>query len=129
MSAELALLPRFIRAKQAPAYLGMCRAVFDAEVRPYVHEFPIGERGVGFDRQELDDWASAYVAAKAIDKKGAPGQQSPGSERHKGEKLWRENRSQASPKGKVSGISTRKSTAKDFTKLLEQLTGKKLSGT
>lgn len=129
MSAELALLPRFIRAKQAPAYLGMCRAVFDAEVRPYVHEFPIGERGVGFDRQELDDWASAYVEAKAIDKKRAPEQQLPRSERQKGDKPWRENRSQASPKGKVSGISTRKSTAKDFTKLLEQLTGKKPSAT
>lgn len=129
MNAELALLPRFIRAKQAPAYLGMCRAVFDTEVRPYVHEFPIGERGVGFDRKELDDWASAYVEAKSIDKKRAPEQQLPRSERQKGDKSWRENRSQASLKGKVSGISTRRSTAKDFTNLLEQLTGKKQSAT
>ncbi|WP_253278597.1 helix-turn-helix transcriptional regulator [Pseudomonas thivervalensis] len=129
MNAEIALLPRFIRAKQAPAYLGMCRAVFDAEVRPHVHEFPIGERGVGFDRQELDDWASAYVEAKSIDKQRAPEQQSPRSERQQGDKPWRENRSQASPKGKVSGISTRRSTAKDFTNLLAQLTDKKLSGT
>lgn len=51
-AAQLApIRPRFILAKQVPAYLGMCRAVFDAEVRPYVHEFLIGERGVGFDRQ------------------------------------------------------------------------------
>jgi predicted DNA-binding transcriptional regulator AlpA len=78
MSAELAqapsrprresILPRFIRAGAAPIYLGMCRAEFDKTVRPYVSEFPIGERGVGFDRQELDDWATAYVEAKAIDK-------------------------------------------------------------
>ena len=139
MSAELAqapsrprresILPRFIRAKQAPAYLGMCRAVFDAQVRPYVHEFPIGERGVGFDRQELDDWATAHVQAKAIDKKGASEQQLPRSERQKGDKSWRENRSQASLKGKVSGISTRKSTANDFTKVLELVNGKKQSGT
>jgi len=60
MTADLALLPRFIRAKQAPAYLGMCRAVFDAEVRPHVREFPIGKQGVGFDRFELDAWADAY---------------------------------------------------------------------
>ncbi|WLG43296.1 MULTISPECIES: AlpA family transcriptional regulator [unclassified Pseudomonas] len=129
MNAELALLPRFIRAKQAPAYLGMCRAVFDAEVRPHVHEFPIGERGVGFDRKELDDWASAYVEAKSIDKNRAPEQQLPRSERQKGDKSWRENRSQASPKGKVSGISTRKSTENDFTKALELVTGKKQSAT
>jgi predicted DNA-binding transcriptional regulator AlpA len=129
MSAELALLPRFIRAKQAPAYLGMCRAVFDAEVRPHVHEFPIGERGVGFDRQELDDWASAYVEAKSIDKKRAPEQQLPRSERQKGDKSWRENRSQASLKGKVSGISTRRSTENAFMKALELVTGKKPSAT
>nr|WP_242070578.1 hypothetical protein [Pseudomonas mohnii] len=139
MSAELAqapsrprresILPRFIRAKQAPAYLGMCRAVFDAQVRPYVHEFPIGERGVGFDRQELDDWATAHVQAKAIDKKGASEQQLPRSERQKGDKSWRENRSQAFPKGKDFGISTRRSTAKDFTNLLAQLTGKKQNAT
>ncbi|WP_448693514.1 hypothetical protein [Pseudomonas rhizophila] len=129
MNAEIALLPRFIRAKQAPAYLGMCRAVFDAEVRPHVHEFPIGERGVGFDRQELDDWASAYVEAKSIDKKRAPEQQSPRSERQQGDKPWRENRSQASPKGKVSGISTRRSTENAFMKALELVTGKKPSAT
>ena len=139
MSAELAqapsrprresILPRFIRAGAAPIYLGMCRAEFDKTVRPYVSEFPIGERGVGFDREELDDWATAYVAAKAIDKNGASEQQSPRSERQKGDKLWRENRSQASPRGKASGISTRKSMENDFTKALELVTGKKRSAT
>ncbi|WP_371360149.1 hypothetical protein [Pseudomonas sp. KT_2_4] len=123
------LIPRFIRAKEAPGYLGMCRAIFDETVRPFVSEFPIGGRGVGFDRQELDDWATAYVEAKAIDKKGATEQQSPRSERQKGDKSWRENRSQASPKGKVSGISTRKSTENDFTKALELVTGRKRSAT
>jgi hypothetical protein len=75
----------------------MCRAEFDKTVRPYVSEFPIGERGVGFDRQELDDWATAYVEAKAIDKKRAPEQQLPRSERQKGDKSWRENRSDLLP--------------------------------
>ncbi len=54
MAADLSLLPRFIRAKQAPAYLRMCRAVFDAEVRPHILEFPIGKQGVAVDRHELD---------------------------------------------------------------------------
>jgi len=123
------LQPRFIRAGEASAYLSMNLPLFNEIVRPFVNEFPIGERGVGFDRQELDAWASSYVAAKAIDKKGATEQQLPRSERQKGETQWREKRSQASLKGKVSGISTRKSTAKDFTNLLEQVTGKKQSAT
>ncbi|CAI8820032.1 conserved hypothetical protein [Pseudomonas chlororaphis] len=123
------LQPRFIRAGDAPAYLAMSREEFKNTVRPYVREFPIGERGVGFDRQELDDWASAYVEARAIEKKGASEQQSPRSERHEGDPQWRENRSQASPKGKVSGTSTRKSTVSDFMKAQELVTGRKRSGT
>lgn len=59
--------PRILRAKHAPSYLGMCRAEFDKTVRPHVRVFPIGKQGVGFDRQELDDWADAYIAARAID--------------------------------------------------------------
>ncbi|UZJ58616.1 MULTISPECIES: hypothetical protein [unclassified Pseudomonas] len=121
--------PRFIRAGEAPAYLSMNLALFNQIVRPFVNEFPIGERGVGFDRQELDDWASSYVAAKAIDKKGAGAQQLPRSERQKGDTRWREKRSPGSPKGTGSGISTRKSTASDFTNLLAQLTDKKQSAT
>ncbi|WP_172680096.1 hypothetical protein [Pseudomonas sp. P1.31] len=65
------LQPRFIRAGEAPAHLSMNLPLFNQLVRPFVNEFPIGARGAGFDRQELDAWASSYVAAKAIDKKGA----------------------------------------------------------
>ena len=62
------LLPRILRAHEAPKYLGMCRAVFNETVRPHVREFPIGKQGVGFDRLELDEWADAYIAAHSIDK-------------------------------------------------------------
>lgn len=62
------LLPRILRAHEAPKYLGMCRAVFNETVRPHVREFPIGKQGVGFDRLELDAWADAYIAAHSIDK-------------------------------------------------------------
>ena len=79
------IVPRFIRAGAAPAYLGMCRDEFNKTVRPNIREFPIGQRGVGFDREELDAWADAYVDRLAIDKGGAKGQQSPGSERQIGE--------------------------------------------
>jgi predicted DNA-binding transcriptional regulator AlpA len=123
------ITPRFIRVTDAPGYLGMCRDEFNKTVRPNVHEFPIGERGVGFDRQELDDWATAYVQAKAIDKSGASEQQSLRSERLTGVTPWRENQSLASPKGKASGTLTRKSTEKDFTKALALVTGKKRNAT
>ncbi|WP_407310356.1 helix-turn-helix transcriptional regulator [Pseudomonas sp. nanlin1] len=124
-AAQASFLPRFIRARDAANYLGMCRAEFEKTVRPHVREFPIGERGVGFDRLDLDEWATAYVEAKAIDKTGASGQQSTRSERQAGETEWREKRSQASLRGKAFGILTKKSTENDFTRALALVTGRK----
>ena len=51
---------RYIRYRDAPAYLGMDRNQFDVEVRPDMTEIPIGERGIGFDRLDLDAWADDY---------------------------------------------------------------------
>ena len=48
--------PRIIRLRDAPAYLGMDRNRFNAEVRPILTEIPIGVQGIGFDRLELDAW-------------------------------------------------------------------------
>nr|WP_244322573.1 hypothetical protein [Pseudomonas luteola] len=119
--------PRFIRAGDAPGYLGMCRDEFNKTVRPHVREFPIGMRGVGFDREELDAWADAYVEQAAIEKKGVTGQQSARSERRTGVKPWREKRSQVSRKEMGSGTSIKRSTEYDFMKALESVTGKKPS--
>ncbi|MDM9593582.1 hypothetical protein QU617_09690 [Pseudomonas guariconensis] len=121
--------PRIIRAGDAPHYLGMCRSEFNKTVRPHVNEFPIGERGIGFDREELDAWVNDYIQAMAIAKEGAQGRQSSGSERSSGDKGWRERQSQAFPKGTASGTSTRGSTARDFTKALELVTGRKQKST
>ena len=38
----------------------MDRNRFNAEVRPYLTEVPIGKQGIGFDRLELDAWAEDY---------------------------------------------------------------------
>ena len=46
----------------------MDRNRFDADVRPYLTEIPVGDRGIGFDRLELDAWVEAYIAAR-----GRPG--------------------------------------------------------
>ncbi len=54
------LLPKFIRFRDAPLYLGMDRYRFNNEVRPHLREIPIGVQGIAFDRFELDDWAEHY---------------------------------------------------------------------
>lgn len=64
----MTMLPRLIRQREAPAYLGMDRNRFDLEVRPSLTEVPMGERGIAFDRLELDAWADEYIAAR-----GRPG--------------------------------------------------------
>ena len=50
------ITPRVIRHCKAPAYLGMCKEVFERDVRPFVPEVPVGNKGVGFDRLDLDAW-------------------------------------------------------------------------
>lgn len=69
---EQRIAPRILRYHSAPAYLGMCRAEFNKTVRPFVKEFPIGSRGVGFDRRELDEWADNYIAVHSSEKKSKP---------------------------------------------------------
>ena len=54
------LIPRFIRFRDAPLFLGMDRNRFNAEVRPYLTKIPIGKRGIAFDRLELDAWVEDY---------------------------------------------------------------------
>ena len=54
------LLPRLIRLRDAPYYLGMDRNRFNAEVRPYLTYIPIGNQGVAVDRQVLVACADAH---------------------------------------------------------------------
>jgi hypothetical protein len=58
------ILPRYIRHRDAPAYLGMCRDEFDSTVRPFLTEIPVGARGVAFDRLDLDAWATHHKSTK-----------------------------------------------------------------
>ncbi|MHC4088481.1 MAG: hypothetical protein ACYSU5_25230 [Planctomycetota bacterium] len=54
------MLPRFVRLRDAPSYLGMDRNRFNRIVRPYLVVIPIGKQGIAFDRLDLDDWADQY---------------------------------------------------------------------
>jgi len=62
VSATPALLPRFIRLRDAPFYIGMDRNRFNAEVRQFLTCIPVGRQGVAFDRLELDAWVDDYVS-------------------------------------------------------------------
>lgn len=50
------LLPRLVRLRDAPTYVGMDRHRFNDEVRPKLIEIPIGTQGIAFDRLDLDAW-------------------------------------------------------------------------
>lgn len=54
------LLPRILRFRDAPGYIGMDRNRFNAEVRRQITNIPIGRQGIAFDRLELDTWVEDY---------------------------------------------------------------------
>ena len=107
------LLPRLIRLRDAPFYLGMDKNRFNAEIRPYLTEVSIGVQGVAFDRLELDGWVEQYIA-----RNGRPGEL-------RGESLWDEKDRLDSLNVKASGISTNRSTGAVFARALDQLNLKK----
>jgi len=60
--ASIVLLPRLVRLRDAPAYLGMDRNRFNTEVRPCLTNISIGQQGIAFDRLELDAWVEDYIS-------------------------------------------------------------------
>jgi hypothetical protein len=110
------LVPRLIRLRDAPFYLGMDRNRFNAEVRPHLVELRIGEQGVAFDRLDLDAWVDQYKS-----RNGRPG-------RLRGETTWDAKERQAFDYVEVSGKSTRSSSDRELSSLLEQATSKKRKG-
>ncbi|MCU1725471.1 hypothetical protein NTD86_00525 [Pseudomonas sp. 7P_10.2_Bac1] len=125
--------PRFLRAMDAPGYLGMCRDEFNKTVRPHVREFPIGKQGVGFDRLELDAWADSYVERKSIEKAVNQDNNRPRSERQgkdNGATPWPKKQSPASRKCRTaSGRSTKSTEENEFRRVLALVTGPKPSNT
>src|SRR5262245_7835942 len=110
------ILPRIIRFREAPRYLGMDRNRFNAEVRPHLTEIPVGKQGIGFDRLELDAWVEDYKS-----RNGRPG-------RSKGVKSWDARRSPASSCEPGSGTSTSASSGGEFAAALQQLGSRRLNG-
>lgn len=111
------IIPRLLRMKDAPSYLGMDKNRFNTEVRPHLISIPIGTQGIAFDRLELDAWADDLIS-----RIGKP-------VTNKLEKVSCQRKSQASSKGASFGTSTKQSKVDAFAKALAQATSKKPKGT
>jgi hypothetical protein len=112
---SIVLLPRLVRFRDAPAYLGMDRNRFNIAVRPFLTNIPIGQQGIAFDRLELDAWVEDYISCN-----GRPGLP-------KGDKIWDAKERQGLSNDRDSGTSTNASAGGAFAKALEQLSKKKQS--
>ena len=110
------ILPRVVRFRDAPDYLGMDRNRFNAEVRPYLTEVPIGIQGIGFDRLELDAWFENYKT-----RNGRPAR--------KGAMTWDANAYPVSCSEPEPGTSTNASAGGEFARALEHLKSKKRNDT
>ena len=100
------MLPRLIRSRDAPTYLGMDRNRFNKLVKPLLTVIPIGKQGIAFDRLDLDAWVDDYK-----DRNGRPAQE---------RDVWDIKECRGSRAVVKSGTSTKKLTDNEFTKALEQ---------
>ena len=110
------ILPRLLRLKDAPSYLGMNKNLFNQLVRPYLISIPIGVQGIAFDRIDLDDFAEQYKFCN-----GRPCQKT-------GEIIWDVKERPAFASAKGSGISTSKLVDGAFAEAVKQVRLKKPSG-
>jgi len=106
------LLPRLIRLRDAPFYLGMDRNRFNAEVRRHLTNIRIGRQGIAFDRLELDAWVEDYVS-----RNGRPVERS---------KTWDAKNHRASSSEAKSGGSTNESRdTEDWQKVVARLSSRR----
>ncbi|HAU1108746.1 TPA: hypothetical protein JBI05_09835 [Legionella pneumophila] len=108
------VLPRLIRLRDAPSYLGMDRHRFNEAVRPNLIEIPIGTQGVAFDRLDLDAWVDDYKQCS-----GRPAAINRSMDK------WDENERQGFKSAGSSGSLTRRSLDADFAKALVLATSKR----
>ena len=117
--SNLQLLPRIIRLRDAPAYLGMDRHRFNDEVRPKLIEIPIGTQGKAFDRLDLDAWVDDYKQCSGR----------PAATKQRSLDKWDEKEHRDSRNVGSSGSLTRRSSDADFAKALVLATSKRPKST
>ncbi len=111
------ILPRLIRLRDVPHYLGMDPNRFNAEVRPYLIEIPIGKQGIAFDRIDLDAWVDEYKSRNGRPCKTA-----------RGGKPWDAKQQQVLLKGVAYGTSKKELEEKEFEKVRAQVISQKRKG-
>jgi hypothetical protein len=117
MKSDVVLLPRIIRKKNAPAYLGMSRPEFEKRVEPHIACLKYeGSRAVNFDRLDLDAWIDQLKAANGK------------SPTQMGITKW-QNQRQGLENGVNSGISKKQSAGSEFAKARAAVISQKQSVT
>jgi hypothetical protein len=108
------LLPRFVRFRDAPAFFGMNKNLFNREIRPQLTEILIGRQGRAFDRLEMEASAEEYRSRNGR----------PAAARSK---PWDKTEGECQDSSDVVefGTSTRLSTERAFAKALEHATSRK----
>ena len=117
--SNIHFLPRLIRLRDAPTYLGMDRHRFNNDVRPNLTEIPMGTQGIAFDRLDLDAWVDDYIQCSGR----------PAVTRQRSLEEWDEKNRQVSLKEATTGISTKRSSDAEFERVLAQVTSKKQKST
>lgn len=107
--------PRVIRAKDAPAYLGMIRSIFNRDVKPHVANIPIGTQGIGYDRLELDHWLEHYKQ-----RNGCPAKSNLGETLCQNDNI--DDQVSTGVIGGSSGLSTKGGKASAYTASLTRIT-------
>jgi len=111
------MLPRVLRLRDIPKYLGVDINRFNREIRPFLTEIRIGVQGIAFDRLEVDAWWEQYKSRN----------ERPAARRIK---PWdKQEECPVSSSAAESGISTRESEAAEFAKALESATSGKRRST
>jgi hypothetical protein len=110
------MVPRLIRLRDAPEYLGMDRNRFNKEVKPLLTIVPIGKQGIAFDRLDLDAWVDHYKH-----RNGRPARD--------GRNAWDTKECRGLSSDEISGTSTKLSAESKFAKALELVGLKKRKNT
>lgn len=108
MADHVVIIPRLLRLRDAPAYLGMDRHCFDKMVRPTVKLLRISKQGIAVDRLDLDAWV---VHTKQ--------RSDPPAAHQRRRKTWQKNESQVSTNVEGSGTLTKRSSDVAFAKALK----------
>lgn len=116
IAGHVIIIPRLLRLRDAPAYLGMDRHYFNEAVRPTIKLIRIAKQGIAVDRLDLDAWVE-HTKQRS----------DPPAATQRRKVTWQEKEPQVSTNVKGSGTLTKKSSDVAFAKALKLIRSKKRS--